>query len=276
MNEFDHVMLRLAKEADQCRYGKYRGFVADNQDPEYRGRLKVKVPSVLEDQITDWALPCLPFGGLSKQGLFAIPERDAQVWVEFEEGDIDRPLWTGTFWQRGQDVPRGAARTQPSTRVLQTPSGHVLRFDDEQGEERIHLEHCADADLVIEPDGTIVITDASGNTLRMDVSAKQVTLRHSDGSQLAMNQSGTTVEEASGNRITMDASGISVEGHRVVVKGGQVSLGEMGGEPLIKGQSFLAMFMTHRHTVAPLVGGPTSPPVPQGEMSTLSTKVTST
>ncbi|MCG8416739.1 MAG: phage baseplate assembly protein V [Proteobacteria bacterium] len=273
MTELEQLVLRLASEIDQRRYGKYRGFVADNRDPEQRGRLKLIVPSVLADQVTDWALPCMPFGGLGQQGLFAIPDRNAQVWVEFEEGDIDRAIWTGTFWQSSADIPEGAAREQPTTRVLQTASGHILQFDDEQGNERIHLRHPANADVTIEPDGSITLTDASGNTLRIDATAKQVSLEHENGSRLTMSENGTSVEESSGNRIDMDGSGISVEGHRVVVKGGQVSLGEQGGEPLIKGQSFLAMFMSHTHTG---VSGPTSPPLPQDALTSLSAKVTTT
>ncbi len=276
MDEMKETVLRLADEIDRRRYGKYRGFVVDNQDPDTLGRLTLRVPSVLADQVTDWALPCMPFGGLGQQGWFGVPEPEAQVWVEFEEGDINRPIWTGTFWQRGADLPEGAAKASPTTRMMQTPGGHIIRFDDEKGQERIVLRHPADADLVIDPDGSITLTDPSGNTMRVDASAERVTLEHGNGSRLTMSQSGTSIEESSGNRIDLDASGITVEGHRVLVKGAQVSLGDMGGEPLIKGQSFLTMFMTHRHTVAPLVGGPTSPPVPQGEMSTLSSKVTTT
>jgi len=72
----------------------------------------------------------------------------------------------------------------------------------------------------------------------------------------------------------MAASGITVKGQKIVVEGSQVMLGGQGGEPVIKGQSFLSVFMTHIHpTAAP--GAPTAPPIPQGEMSSLSTKVMS-
>jgi len=63
-----------------------------------------------------------------------------------------------------------------------------------------------------------------------------------------------------------------VKGAQIVLDGNQVMLGGAGGEPLIKGQSFLSLFATHVHTSSPS-GGPTSPPLPQGEMSTLSMKV---
>jgi len=91
---------------------------------------------------------------------------------------------------------------------------------------------------------------------------------------MTMRSSGTTIEDSNGNKIDMAASGITIKGTQIVVEGSQVMLGGQGGEPVIKGSSFLSMFATHIHpTTAP--GAPTAPPVPQGEMSTLSTKVTS-
>jgi uncharacterized protein involved in type VI secretion and phage assembly len=94
----EETLIRIARDIDEKRYGKCRGIVTDNKDPQKRGRLKLLVHSVLADQDTDWALPCLPYGGAAQQGMFMVPEIDAQVWVEFEEGDIHRPIWVGTFW----------------------------------------------------------------------------------------------------------------------------------------------------------------------------------
>jgi len=95
-------------------------------------------------------------------------------------------------------------------------------------------------------------------------------LEDANGNSMTMNSSGTTVEDSNGNTIEMAASGITVKGAKVVVEGQQVMLGGSGGEPIIKGQSFLTLFMTHMH---PSAMGPTGPPVPQGEMSSLSMKV---
>ena len=115
--------------------------------------LPVRVPSVLgSEMVTHWAEPCLPFGGLADQGLFMVPEVGAQVWVEFEEGDPSRPIWTGTTWQQSADVPTEAADRSPSMRQLKTPSGHILSFDDTEGEEEIRRNQAllaqAQADLL--------------------------------------------------------------------------------------------------------------------------------
>ncbi len=269
----EETVIRLARHVDEHRYGKFRAIVTDNMDPQKRGRLKLRIPSVLADQDSDWALPCLPYGGADQQGIFMVPEIDAQVWVEFEEGDISRPIWVGTFWQQESDTPEDAAKEEPTTRLIQTKSGHILQFDDEEGEEQFRLFHLADAEIIIDKNGTISLTDASSARLNLDAENNEIVLEDSNGNIMTMNSSGTKVEDSNGNVIEMAAAGITAEAPKIVVKGGQVHLGDEGGEPVIKGQSFLGLFASHIHTVAPIVGGPTSPPIPQGEMSTLSTTV---
>lgn len=270
----EETITRLAREVDARRYGKYRGFVTNNKDPKRIGRVKLVVPSVSDSHETNWALPCLPFGGRAQQGFFFVPEKDSQVWVEFEEGDINRPIWTGVFWQCKEDLPQDAARPEPTTRVLQTKSGHLLQFDDADGQQRVRLFHAANAELTMENDGSVELRNAGGGTLKLDASVQEMQLEDGQGNTLTMNGSGILAEDSSGNRIEMGNGSTTLHASRVVVKAGHVALGGEGGEPVIKGRSFITQFMAHRHTVAPIIGGPTSPPVPQGEMSTLSTKVT--
>jgi len=269
----EETVVRLARYIDEKRFGKFRATVIDNQDPEKRGRLKLRIPSVLADQESDWALPCLPYGGKDQQGMFFVPDIDSQLWVEFEEGDISRPVWVGTFWQQESDTPEDAARDEPTTRMIRTSSGHILQFDDEEGEEQFRLFHPADAEMLIDKNGTISLTDTSGAVLKMDAENSEITVEDANGNILTMNSSGTKVEDSNGNVVEMAAAGITAEAPKIVLKGSQVHLGDEGGEPVIKGQSFLSLFATHIHTVAPVVGGPTSPPIPQGEASTLSTTV---
>ncbi len=267
----EELLTQVAEEVQRKVYGKYRGFVADNADPEQRARLRLVVPSVLADEVTGWALPCLPFGGLADQGWFAVPEPEAQVWVEFEEGDVSHPIWTGTFWQASGDPPTEAALDPPTTRLLKTPSGHLVELDDKEGEERFFLSHPKGAEIEIDKDGTVAVTDAKGAKLTLDANAGEVVVEDANGNTLTMSSSGTTVEDANGNKLEMAAAGVTVSGQKVVVKGTQVMLAGEGGEPVIKGQSFLTLFATHVH---PHPFGPTGPPVPQGEVSALSLKVT--
>jgi hypothetical protein len=73
------------------KYGKYRATVVDNNDPQGLGRIRVKCPKALGSAISSWAMSCFP------PGFFSIPEVGELVFVEFEEGDIDMPVWTGIF-----------------------------------------------------------------------------------------------------------------------------------------------------------------------------------
>jgi len=256
---------------DRRAIGKFRGSVVDNQDPDKRGRLKLSVPALLGDQTTDWALPCFPCGGLADTGWFAVPQVGAQVWVEFEGGQIDFPIWTGTFWQQSSDVP-AEVQDPPTTRLLKTPKGHLFLLEDKDGSEQVSLTHSGGASIVIDPDGNVVLTDQNGGKVTLDAKNSQLTIEDANGNSMKLDSQGTTVEDANGNKIEMAASGINVKGAQIVVDGDMVQLGGSGGEPLIKGQSFLTLFATHVHTcTAP--GSPTSPAIPQGEMSSLSTKV---
>lgn len=90
-------------------FGKYRGFVKDVMDPEELGRVKCSVPAVLGNLLTDWAWPAGSwYGGLEDYGFFMVPELDSSVLVEFEAGDVNRPLYTAVWWgKKGQNhVPK--------------------------------------------------------------------------------------------------------------------------------------------------------------------------
>lgn len=106
-------------------FGKYRGKVANNVDPLQLGRMQVEVPDVLGDGRLSWAMPCVPFAGPGV-GFFALPPVDANVWVEFERGDLDYPVWTGCFWGPGE-VP--AKPATPLMVALQTKSVSLTLVD---------------------------------------------------------------------------------------------------------------------------------------------------
>ncbi|MGP1374295.1 MAG: phage baseplate assembly protein V [Almyronema sp.] len=93
-------------------YGKYRGTVVNNVDLKGLGRLQVNVPGVLNG-ITSWAMPCFPWAGL-QMGMYLIPPPQAGVWVEFEQGDPDYPIWVGCWWGDA-DVSSNARQLAPGT-----------------------------------------------------------------------------------------------------------------------------------------------------------------
>ena len=116
-------------------FGKFRGKVENNVDPMQLGRIQVSVPAVLGDGTLSWAMPCVPYAG-PQVGFFAIPPRDANVWVEFEGGDPDYPIWSGCFWGVGE-VPALPALAE--MKVIKT-DGLTLTLSDLPGIGGITLE----------------------------------------------------------------------------------------------------------------------------------------
>lgn len=259
--------------AQRRAFGKYRGFVTDNADPNQLARVRLRVPALLGSAETGWALPCLPCGGLAGQGLFSVPAVGAQVWVEFEGGNLDFPIWSGTFWQQPGDAP-SAVQDQPTSQLWRSGKGHLLLLEDKDDAETVALQHAGGAALTLDAAGNTELTDSHGARLTLNAENEQAVLEDANGNVLTLSSQGATLEDGNGNRIEMSAGGVSVSTRaKITLEGSQVLLGGAGGEPVIKGSSFLSLFATHVH---PTGVGPSGPPVPQGEMSSLSTKVTST
>jgi len=113
-------------------YGKFRGTVFNNIDPEQRGRIQAIVPDVQGLVPTTWALPCVPIAG-KQEGVFIVPQIGAAVWIEFEQGDPDYPIWVGGFWGVVAEVPSAALTpTLPLGQniVLQTSLQNMLMISD--------------------------------------------------------------------------------------------------------------------------------------------------
>lgn len=98
-------------------FGKYRGTVVNNVDPQTLGRLQVSCPAVLGDGQMSWAMPCVPYAG-NGVGTAFTPPVGANVWVEFEGGDPGYAIWAGCFWGTGE---------RPSDASLFTQ--HVIKTD---------------------------------------------------------------------------------------------------------------------------------------------------
>jgi uncharacterized protein involved in type VI secretion and phage assembly len=150
--ELEKVVADLMQKVERRFYGKYRGFVVNNLDPKRLGRLTLRIPSVLGDEVrTGWAMPCVPYGGQNNQGFLCIPEPGAGVWVEFEEGDLEFPIWVGTFWGEAggvSEIPalnaadgteRKNEQNQPTRKIIKTQKGHTIQFEDADGEEMVTI-----------------------------------------------------------------------------------------------------------------------------------------
>jgi hypothetical protein len=119
----------LERQTDRF-YGKYRGLVLINVDPQNQGRLKAVVPEVLGIIPTNFCLPCTPYAG-TLAGLFTVPMVGTGVWIEFEAGDVNRPIWSGCWWGTAQ-VPMNelGLPSQFTSKVLRTDTGLLISLDD--------------------------------------------------------------------------------------------------------------------------------------------------
>ncbi len=111
-------------------YGKFAGTVMNNLDPQSQGRLQAFVPEVLGEIPTGWAKPCVPYAGPAS-GFFSAPPVGAGVWIEFEAGDVSRPIWTGCFWGVGElPMKPPATPSQPTTKIWRSDLGLTAVLDD--------------------------------------------------------------------------------------------------------------------------------------------------
>jgi uncharacterized protein involved in type VI secretion and phage assembly len=149
-------------------YGKYRGTVMNNVDPEQRGRILASVADVGGLLPGTWAMPCLPAAGINT-GVFTVPIVGSGVWIEFERGDPDRPIWTGGYWGSTAEVPVLAHMVPPGVTgfTIQTPLKNGIVISDLPGPTGGILIQSATGAMISVSDTGIIISNGKGATISM-------------------------------------------------------------------------------------------------------------
>ncbi len=148
--------------------GKYRGTVFNNIDPMQQGRIQAMVPDVSGLIPTSWALPCVPVGG-TQMGFFAVPPIGAGVWIEFEQGDPDQPIWVGNYWGSAAEVPALSRAVPPAVPAitLQTVLQNGIQVNDLPGPTGgILLKSTTGATLIVNDTG-IYLNNGKGATITL-------------------------------------------------------------------------------------------------------------
>lgn len=151
-------------------YGKYRGTVVNNVDPLQIGRLMVIVPDVTGLAPGTWCNPCFPVAGM-QMGIIAVPVIGSGVYVEFEQGDPDFPIWTGCFMGSAAEKPMLANTAPPPVPsiTLQTPLNNGIVISDglgPMGVGGIVIKSTSGAMIAVNDVG-ITITNGKGATITM-------------------------------------------------------------------------------------------------------------
>jgi hypothetical protein len=149
-------------------YGKYRGTVINNIDPLQIGRIQAMVPDVSSLLPTSWAMPCVPIAG-KQMGTYFVPQIGAGVWIEFEQGDPDYPIWVGGFWGIVAEVPVLALAGIPASPniVLQTTAQNSVVVSDLPGPTGGIMLKSTTGAMIIVNDTGIYIQNGKGASIIM-------------------------------------------------------------------------------------------------------------
>jgi uncharacterized protein involved in type VI secretion and phage assembly len=149
-------------------FGVYRGTVINNIDPLQTGRIMALVPDVSGITPTTWAMPSVPIAG-KQMGTFMVPQIGAGVWVMFEAGDPDRPVWTGGWWGNAAEVPALALAGVPGDPniVIQTTLQNGIVVSDLPGPTGGIMLKSTTGAMIIVNDTGIYIQNGKGASIIM-------------------------------------------------------------------------------------------------------------
>lgn len=251
-------------------YGFYKGVVIDNADPEKRGRIKVEVHHLATDALPSWALP-MSWGG-AKYGVFVPPEVGDVVWVTFEAGQLESPLYQGGFFAEGE-TPDSFAKSPPTSRGFATPAGHEVVLKDEPGAETILVKHKSGTHFEMDADGGFRVMLKTG--VYIDLSAKddQVHLNFHGKRSILVTPTSMSLTTSNGmgvgaaiilkdDKVLVSSPGpLVVSAMKVELNAAATTLCAGGVLSAVMGEAMVAAFNAHTH-VTTIPGTPTSPPVP--------------
>lgn len=146
-------------------FGKYRGVVTNIEDPNKIGRIRATVPDVLGHDESGWAMPCAPFAGQG-MGFFALPKVGTGVWIEFEHGDPEYPIWSGCWWGSASEMPSDLSDSPYKKVLIKTAGGHSILLDDTEGNGGITIQTSNGQKIVMNADG-IEINNGIAATVKL-------------------------------------------------------------------------------------------------------------
>lgn len=182
------------------------GVVADLNDQDSLGRVRVKYPH-LGDELSDWARVATPMGGKDR-GLFFRPEKDDEVLVAYEQGDPRRPCILGALWSKADPPPDDDGNKEENNwRFFRSRSGHLLKFDDTSGAEKIEI-----------------VGNGGKHKLVIDVSGSKIELTCDTGDIKVSAPSGTLTLDANTVKVSAKSNLDIQAGGTCTIKGASVAI----------------------------------------------------
>jgi uncharacterized protein involved in type VI secretion and phage assembly len=249
--------------------GMYRAVVDRTDDPEQRGRIQVRVPTVSGaiNTINVWVKPAIMGAGAAR-GWFWPPDEGDVVYVSFRQGSPGKPeFYVGGFYgypDQKTEVPSElgyGGNDLPERRGLRTRAGHSFTFNDEAGEEAIELvwnqpddnpdDRTISADagtqmsLKFTKDGIIILTDKEAQTITVDGNNKQI-----------------VIEDANGNVVTCDSEGVTI-------KSDAIKLSDQADTEAMRFSDWQQWAVAHTHPTGTGPSGPPTEPIPNSVASSV-------
>jgi uncharacterized protein involved in type VI secretion and phage assembly len=196
-------------------YGVVSAVVTNNQDPDGRGRVRLRFPWLgkKEEGETWWARLAVPMAG-AKQGTYFLPEVDQEVLVAFEQGDVRFPYVIGALWNANALPPEKNDDGKNNKRTIQSRSGAVIRFDDTKDKEKIEIVDAkAKVSIVIDSDKSTITIEAE----------KDVSITAKDG-PLTLKGKGVVIESSDAVTVKASADMKLEAGGQSTIKGSTVSI----------------------------------------------------
>jgi Type VI secretion system/phage-baseplate injector OB domain len=213
-------------------FGKYRGKISSNKDPLHLGRVQVQVPAMFGPDKLAWAMPCTPYAG-QDIGFFTIPPVGTNIWVEFEAGDPDYPIWSGCFW--GQDQLPQAARVEDPEKVqVFRVSGITMTWSALDNNKGVSLEVESPVlerklKMVFNPDG-IELNNKDETTIK--IQADKIELENKGNTTVTLQANDIVIKQSS-IEIKLTASDISLTCNPATLKLSASSGIELNNAPAI-------------------------------------------
>jgi uncharacterized protein involved in type VI secretion and phage assembly len=208
--------IRTAETESSRVYEPVIGIVTDNKDPDKLGRVKLKIPVLSEQDTTFWC-PIIMLGAGKNRGWFFIPDKDDEVLVMFEHGDLNRPLVVGALWN-GKDKPPDKNPGGNPRRVLKSRLGSKITFDDDKqqliiedgvGKGKITFDSQANKITIEAIDGDVCFQTPADD---MTIVAQSIEMTASTNLEI---HAGDAMQWGAGASATIKSSGTTLSGSKV-------------------------------------------------------------